>query len=169
VGGIGIAVAVVTIAVVMLMGGGNGRPQKNAPPPVHADGGVVQVAIDAQPDPLKVKLTIVTDPPNAELSKESEPIGRSPKTIELVKNNKDVLFTAQLDGYEDGKVTINPWEHEDGQTIPLKLKKLPKGTPPRPPRQGAGSGSATPAPHGGNAGGELTGYPGLGSGTVPNR
>jgi serine/threonine-protein kinase len=169
VGGIGIAVGGVMLAVVMLMGGGT-KKQSGVQPPPPGDGGVAQpIALPdapSEPEVAKIKLQIVSDPPGAALYKESEPIGNSPQPIELVMRNKEVMITAVLDGYNDGVVTINPLEHKDGQTIPVRLKKLPKGAPKLPPhRPGAGSGSAVP--HSGNAGGELNGYPGAVGSNVP--
>jgi serine/threonine protein kinase len=181
VGGIGIAVGAVTIAVVMLMGGSPKPPVKNlaAPPPV-ADAGVALVPVPdaaAVPQVEKIKLHIVTDPPHAALYRESEPIGDAPQDIELVMISKEVQITAVLDGYVDGIVHVNPEEHKDKnrRTIPIKLKRLPKGAP-RPIHHlngfPTGSGSAT-VPHGGTAGGEWGGYPGgepgLGSGTLPRK
>jgi eukaryotic-like serine/threonine-protein kinase len=175
VGGIGIAVAAVTLAVVMLMGGGtkaSGNGKGNVPP-APGDAGVHQPAVvpdaAAEPEVEKIKLQIVSDPPGAALYKESEPIGNSPQPIELVMRNKEVVITAVMDGFNDGVVTINPLEHKDGQTIPVRLKKLPKGAPKLPPHHpGAGSGSAATV-HSGNAGGEWTGYPGAVGSNVPKQ
>ena len=108
----------------------------------------------------KIKLHIVTDPPHAAIFRESEPVGTSPLDLDLVKNNKEVHVSAQLDGFVDGGTDINPLERADGSNVMIKLKKLPKNAPPQIHHvraRGSGSGSAA-VQH--NAGGELTGYPG---------
>ena len=160
VGGIGIAIAVVMLAVVLLMNSGDKHKTQNTktPPVLPADAGI---AIDAVPSVSKITLHIVTDPPGAQIFRESEPMGTSPTPIELVNSNKEVHIRATLDGYEDGETDINPLERSDGATIPMKLKKLPKNAPPQPkhvPQSGSGAGSATKPT--GTAGGELHGYPG---------
>jgi serine/threonine-protein kinase len=174
VGGIGVAIAGVTLAVVYLQGNG-GRSQRKkeknlanvpadaapAPPPI-LDAGVIE------PTFKKITLHIVTDPPGAALERESSPIGNAPKDIVLVARDKEVEITAHIDGYVDASVSVNPEEHSDGETIPLKLKKLPKGAPivPRTPHGGS---ATVPQSHGNNAGGELGGYPGDSSSTIPKK
>jgi hypothetical protein len=166
------------LVVVMLMGGGKppAKQAGNVPPSQTGDAGTMLPAslLDAaaEPEVAKIKLHIVTDPPKASLYKESEPIGASPQDLELVLRNKEVQITAVLDGYNDGVVNVNPLEHKDGQTIQLRLKKLPKGAPKLPPHHpgsGSGAGSGSGTSHTGNAGGELTGYPGAPGSTVPNK
>ena len=160
IGGIGIAIGGVMLIVVLLMGGG--KPKAKDPlgvtPPAKLDAAVVAVTPDAAPPVEKIKLAIVTDPPGADIFRESEPVGKSPLDLELVKTNKEVHIYAQLDGYGDGGTDINPLERDNGSTVHIKLKKLPKNAPPQQHRvPGTGSGSAA-VQH--NAGGELTGYPG---------
>jgi len=159
IGGIGIAIGGVMLAVVLLMGHDNKKKQQ---PAAQKDAGVAAIQIDAAAEPVveKIKLHIVTDPPNATIYRESEPVGNSPLDLELVKNNKEVHVSAQLDGYVDGATDINPLERTDGSNVMIKLKKLPKNAPPQVhhvPAAGTGSGSAT-VQH--NADGELGGYPG---------
>jgi serine/threonine protein kinase len=160
IGGIGIAIGGVMLAVVLLMGHDNKKKQAAAG---QRDAGVTATApIDAAPEPVveKIKLHIVTDPPHAAIYRESEPVGTSPLDLELVKNNKEVHVSAQLDGFIDGGTDINPLERTDGSNVMIKLKKLPKNAPPQihhVPGTGSGAGSAA-VQH--NAGGELTGYPG---------
>jgi len=172
VGGIGVAIAAVTIAVVFLQGNGGRKPQKTvhaqqlAPAPV-ADAGVALAMIDAEPAVRTIKLHVVTDPPHATVYRESELIGASPVDLELVSRDKEIAVTAQLDGYANASVTVNPLEHTDGQTLALSLKPLPKGAKRPPPVVPMHTGSAVPPV--GNAGGELTGYPGAGGGTLPNK
>jgi len=160
IGGIGIAIGGVMLAVVLLMGHDNKKKQQ---PAALKDAGVAVLGVDAAPpEPVveKIKLHIVTDPPNAAIYRESEPVGTSPLDLELVKNNKEVHVSAQLDGYVDGGTDINPLERTDGSNVMIKLKKLPKNAPPQVHHvpAGTGSGSAATVQH--NAGGELSGYPG---------
>jgi serine/threonine-protein kinase len=166
VGGIGIAIGLVMLAVVLLMSSGNtprAKDGKQVVPPVAADAGVAVVTPDAavvEPPVATIKLQIVTTPPGATVYRESELVGQSPVSLELVKSNKNVHITAQLDGYNDASSDINPVERSDGATIQLRLTKLPKNAPQVkhvPP--GAGSGSGSGIHHSGTAGGELTGYP----------
>jgi serine/threonine-protein kinase len=159
IGGIGIAIGGVMLVVVLLMGHDN---KKKQPATAPKDAGIATLSIDAALEPVveKIKLHIVTDPPAAAIYRESEPVGTSPLDLALVKNNKEVHVSAQLDGYVDGGTDINPLERVDGSTVMIKLKKLPKNAPPQihhVPGTGSGSGSGT-VQH--NAGGELTGYPG---------
>jgi serine/threonine-protein kinase len=173
VGGIGVAIASVTLAVVYLQGNGGPSQRKKehnlanvpvdaapAPPPIDAG--------SIEPTFKKITLHIVTDPPGAALERESSPIGNAPKDIVLVARDKEVEISAHIDGYVDASVSVNPEEHSDGETIPLKLKKLPKGAPivPRTPHGGS---ATVQQPRGNNAGGELSGYPGDSSSTIPKK
>jgi tRNA A-37 threonylcarbamoyl transferase component Bud32 len=162
IGGVGVAIAVVMLAVVMLMASGDKHKAAKANTLLHSaiDGGVAAVPIDAAPivPPVAtIKLHIKTEPPGALIYRESELVGKSPAELELVKSNKEVRITAQLDGFADGELDINPLERKDGQTIPMTLKRLPKNAP-QPKHIVPGTGSA--AQHSGTAGGELNGYPG---------
>jgi serine/threonine-protein kinase len=159
IGGIGIAIGGVMLAVVLLMGHDNKKKQATAAPKDAA--ALATVPIDAPPEPIveKIKLHIVTDPPHAAIFRESEPVGTSPLDLDLVKNNKEVHVSAQLDGFIDGGTDINPLERVNGSNVMIKLKKLPKNAPQTHhviPSSGSGVGSGTVH----NAGGELTGYPG---------
>ena len=159
IGGIGIAIAVVMLAVVMLMNSGDKHKAGAAARPADA-----AITVDSAP-PIDavgtITLHIETEPPGAQIFRESELMGNSPHDLILVNSSKEVRISAQLDGYEIGEIQINPLERKDGQTIPMKLKKLPKNAPPQKhiiPTAGSGAGSATQPT--GTAGGELHGYPG---------
>jgi hypothetical protein len=162
IGGIGIAISVVMLAVVLLMNSGDKHKAKQPGlAPALADAGPV---VDAAP-PIDavgtITLHIETEPPGAQIFRESELVGNSPHDLVLVNSSKEVKISAQLDGYEIGEIQINPLERKDGQTIPMKLKKLPKNAPPQKriiPAAGSGAGSSTQPT--GTAGGELHGYPG---------
>ncbi|MEO8551080.1 MAG: serine/threonine-protein kinase, partial [Kofleriaceae bacterium] len=161
IGGIGIAIGAVMLVVVLLMGGGKPKAPKGqggTVPVTPGDAAVALVPPDAPPPVEKIKLHIETDPPGADIFRESEPVGKSPLDLELVKTNKEVHVSAQLEGWADGGTDINPLERENGSVVKMKLKKLPKNAPPQQHHvTGTGSGSGA-VQH--NAGGELTGYPG---------
>ena len=164
IGGVGVAIAVVMLAVVMLMNSGDKHKaaKNNTPLPPVADAGAATIPLDAAapvPQIATIKLHIKSDPPGASIYRESELVGKSPVDLELVKSNKEVRITAQLDGFADGELDINPLERNDGQTIPMTLKKLPKNAP-QPKHIVPGTGSGSAAQHSGTAGGELNGYPG---------
>jgi serine/threonine protein kinase len=161
VAGIGVAIAGVTLAVVFLQGNGGPTKRKlDQHNKLNPDAAVASVPVDAapaEPEYKKITLHIVTDPPGAALERESSPLGNAPQPVIFAVRNKEVEITAHLDGYADASLSINPVEHEDGERIPLKLKKLPKGAVPV-PRLPPHNGSAATVPSN-NANGELTGYP----------
>ena len=171
VGGVGVAIAGVTIAVVLLMSSGGTKPLRAAKAPRTDASVAVVVTPDAAPiEPAikKIKLRIESDPPNAAIFKESEPIGNAPADLELVLKDKEVRITAQLAGYDDGSLMINPEEYRDGQSIPIKLKKPVKGLPPRTTKikvGGPGNGSAEHS----HAGGDFNGYPGDDGSSIPKK
>ena len=188
VGGIGIAIAAVTLAVVFLQSKNEKKlkqevEQQKQQLTATADAGVAAPhTLDAgpsEPPAAMITLHIVTDPPGAAIERDSSPAGNAPHDLQLVKRDKEVEITAQLDGYADATYALNPMEHADGETIKLKLKKLPKGAP-RPiphggvPANGGTGATGSGAPHAGTAGGELSGYPAAAgspstnSGTVPH-
>jgi len=166
IGGAGVVAAAVAIVVMVLMGGKQDkRSVKAVTPPAVIDAGLAAGATTpdappAEPAVETIKLRIVTDPPSAEVYREDEYIGKSPTAaIPFAKTNKEVKITAQLAGYDDATVTINPLERTDGSDVSLKLKKAKAGERKttkitgRPAGQGSGSGgSAQPSNH---TGGEL--------------
>jgi hypothetical protein len=95
----------------------------------------------AEPAVATIKLKVVTIPKGAQVYRESEPLDSD--TLVLVRNDKEVKLTAQLPGYDDAELTVNPLERDDGRPITLVLKKS-KGerkTTKIKPAAGAGSGS----------------------------
>jgi serine/threonine-protein kinase len=165
IGGAGIAVAVVTVVVTMLMGSkAKKRAQTQQTPAVAIDAGVqVQAAppdaaVPVEPMVAKIKLTIVTDPPGADLYRESEPVGKAPATLELAKNNDVVTVYAELPGGLAGTAKINPMDRHDGQKIMIKLRKQSGSSPivrPKQPPKNNGTGSATQQGNPNATGGEL--------------
>ena len=86
-------------------------------------------ATDASPAVETIKLTIVTDPPGATSIASPSASETSPPVVEFVKNNKEVKVTAQLAGYDDATLMINPLERRRRQAdVTIKLKPL-KGPP----------------------------------------
>ncbi len=177
VGGIGIAVGGAAIVVTLLMGSKAKKEINEA----HQGGALVGdagVTITAQPDAAfapeptvaKITLQVVTEPPNAIIYRESERIGKAPSKLVFVKNNKEVKITAQLDGYDDATLMINPEERVDGGVVTLTLKKPVKGPPKttkmKPAGQGSGAGSSAPVNH---TGGELSTNPFESGGTVQKK
>ena len=170
--GIGIAVGGAAIAVMLLMGSKTKQQAKQQQNVVATiDAGVAtpppQGSGSAAPAVETIKLRIVTDPPNAQLFRDSEPLGASPVDLELVKTNKEVKITAQLDGYDDATTLVNPYERKSGE-IKLKMKKPAKGSPKTTKMNPKGSGpqGSTPSSH---TAGELGNNPFTGSGTVPKK
>ncbi|MBV8760481.1 MAG: serine/threonine protein kinase [Deltaproteobacteria bacterium] len=157
VGGIGILVAAVTIFVVMMNGGPPKKKQQaQVMPPVVVDAAVAPPpAIDAAPEPtLKtLKIHIVTEPPGGDVFKESEPLGKAPQDLVLVKKDKDVKISATLAGGYYGDVTINPVEESgDTKTLTLRLRKQASTVYIKAPKQGSGAGSAAPTSNQGELG-----------------
>jgi serine/threonine-protein kinase len=175
VGGIGVAVGGAAIVVMLLMGSEakKANDQQQQQVALTADAGVtIAASADAavaEPAVAKIKLRIVTDPPNAVIYRESERIGKAPTELLFVKSDKEVKITAQLDGYDDATLMINPEERTDGADVTLTLKKPVKG-PPKTTKikatgANAGSGSG-PANH---TGGELSTNPFQSGGTVQKK
>ena len=175
IGGIGIAVGGAAIVVMLLMGSKQKKEQQRQDDrigetgsqtdrgtiaPLTIDAGVAEPAIET------IKVRIVTDPPGAEVYRESELIGKAPTVIPFVKNNKEVTITAQLPGYDDAKIVVNPLERIDGQDLKLKLKKPVKGPPKTTKIKPDGDGPVVPKNH---TGGELGTNPFATGGTVQKK
>jgi hypothetical protein len=173
IGGAGIAVAVVTVVVTMLMGSKAKKRAAMQTPAVAIDAGVPvpaatpDAAVPVEPMVAKIKLTIVTDPPGADIYRESEPVGKAPVKLELAKNNDVVTIYAELPGGLAGTAKINPMDRTDGQKITIKLRKQSGASTivrPKQPPKGNGAGSATQQGTPNATGGELGPNP---FGTVP--
>jgi len=166
-----VIVAALFAVVKMLMGG----PPPKQPPAAVPDAQVahqppVDAAPPAPPDAPSydiVEMQIVSDPPGATVFMDGvKQKGVTPMKVRAVKNNKDIKFIAQKDGYNDWSFDYNPVVYEKGEPIMIRLQKPPKGTPiqHKPITPGAGTGS-----DGHSKSGEFGGNPFLGSGTVPKR
>ena len=170
--GVSMLITAIVISVVA-MNGGESAKKVVTPTIASADAGVLAGTLDAasfEPVVATVKLTITSDPPHAEIFRDSESVGKAPVELPFVLTNKEIVITAQLPGYDEASTSINPIERKDGSKIvPIHLKK-PKQGPPKitkmkPAGQGTGS-SADPASH---TNGELGTNPFLGSGNVPRK
>jgi serine/threonine protein kinase len=170
--GISLAVAGAAVVIMFLMGG-KAKPAKQAQV-AAVDAGAQAARPEGSASPPTtpppvvetIKLHIITTPPNAIVWRDSEQVGPSPTDIELVKTNKDVKITAQLDGYDDATTIVNPFERTSGD-IKLKLNKAHGPAKPKVPPKGLGTGTGTgPVNH---TGGELSPNPYAGSGTVPKK
>jgi serine/threonine-protein kinase len=177
--GLAIVLAAVVFSVTRLAGS-SGKTQKTGsgsanvvtPPPPPADAPLAVLAPDA-PLTEYVEVRIESVPAGASVQLENGINGVTPLTIKLVKQNNKVAGTISADGYNDRAIGINPLELPDDHTVSYTLIKPPKGTPiqrVKPPEKkdpGAGSGATTP-PHD-KTGGDLSGDPYAGSGTVPKK
>jgi len=179
VGGISVIVAAIAVTVKTMMGGAD----KPVAKPVADAGAAAVIADVAAPPPptpdafvekLKyVEMRIVTIPPGATLLQEGVVVTGSngesvtPMTIRVLEQNDKIEFIAQLDGYNEVKFKKNPLEYDAKVPIEVKLEKPRQGPPIRNtvPKQKEGSGSGSTTPN--HTGGDLGGYPGAGSGTVP--
>jgi len=166
------------VTVKVMMGG----PSK--PVVKDADAGATVATADAiatapPPDAEELKYTeieIRTVPPGATVLVDGAPGNGvddhtrvTPMKVKVLDRNKDIQFTLQLDGYDEYSFQKNPKEYDPKVPINITLKKPKQGAPIRHvvPRQGSGSdGSGTPH---NPTGGDLGGYPGAGSGTVPKK
>jgi serine/threonine protein kinase len=169
--GISMLITAIVISVVAMNSGGNAK-KVVTPPVTQIDGGVVATAPDAAlVEPIKtVTFTITSDPPNAEIYRDSERVGIAPVDVPFVLKDKEIVITAQLAGYDEATTSVNPIERASGSKIVQLHLKRPKQGPPkitkmRPAGQGSGS-SAQPANH---TNGELGNNPFLGSGNVPKK
>ena len=127
-----IATVVIAIVVVVTQTMGHSQPK---PPPLGSNVAVVPTPADAAPviavdapDPL-MEVTIVSDPPNAEIFKEGVSKGFSPLVVRVVKDH-DAQYSAQLPGFDDKQFGFNPLELDDTHTVKVTLKKPPKGIAP---------------------------------------
>ena len=167
--GIAVIVAAIAVTVKMMMGG----PKPVAASAVDAsvatspDAGMV-AQVDAAPEVTEmIDLKIITVPPHAKIFQDNvEVLGKTtPMTLQVVKKNKEIAFSAQLDGYDELPFTVNPLERKEKGPIKVTLRKAKKGTGTRIDRTKTGPGSGSGTQGGSRTGGEMSGYPG--GGIVP--
>ncbi len=181
--GIAVVVAAVIFSVTQIVGSaksktknpdGSGSAVIVTPLPI--DAGVAAIVIDAAPVPETqfLNVQIRTIPPGATIYLDGLAKGDpTPTTIRVVKKEKDIVGFARLEGYNDYEFKFNPLEHDEKDVLQLKLVKPPKGTPvktvkqPEGTKKGSGSGSEDTSRQ--QTGGDLSGDPFKGSGTVPDK
>jgi serine/threonine-protein kinase len=174
--GLAIVVAAVVFSVTRLAGssnkpkGGDGSNGSNVivtPPPITPDAGVAVVVPDAPPAAV-IKFSINTKPAGAEVICDGVPIGTTPTVVKVVEGDNTRECIARKDGFNDYPFKINPLQ-QDTTDMTLPLVRPPKGTAvirQKPPEKNQGSGATVPRD---KTGGEWTGDPYQGSGTVPKK
>jgi serine/threonine protein kinase len=178
VAGIAIVVAAIVFSVTNLMGSSSkpGRGTGSAAvvaPQVPIDAAVIAPPIDGPPIPEAelVEVTFDSTPEGAVVFLDGIEKGTTPFTMKVVKKDKEVKGIGQLAGFDDQQISFNPLELPATKKVSFKLKKPPKGTPavhktiPKVEDKGSGSGDR---PHD-KTGGEFSGNPFAGSGTVPDK
>ncbi len=177
VAGLAIVVAAVVFSVTRLAGssskpkdGSGGSANVAPPPPVTPDAGVAVVAIDAPPA-VVIKFSINTKPVGAQVICDGLPVGTTPTVVKVVEGDNTRECIARKDGFNDYSFKLNPLQ-QDITDMTFPLVKPPKGTavirqkPPEKKGNGDGSGATVPRD---KTGGEWTGDPYAGSGTVPKK
>ena len=173
--GLAIVVAAVVFSVTRLAGSSSKTPKDAGPnvvtpPPVTPDAGVAVVVADAPPAAV-IKFSINTKPVGAEVLCDGLPVGISPTVVKVVEGDNTRECIARKDGFNDYPFKLNPLQ-QDATDMTLTLVKPPKGTavirqkPPDKKDQGAGSATTLQRD---KTGGEFTGDPYQGSGTVPKK
>ena len=174
--GIAVVFAAIVFSVTQLMGSSKPKKRDAGPAPVIvvADAGVAAVVIDAAPAPVDevIEVNFDSTPKGAAVYIDGADSGSvTPFTSKVVVKNKEYTVSGILDGYKEANVTFNPLtvrKTPDGHgIISFKLTKLPKGAPlvVRPKQTDDKSGTPVSPPD--KTGGELSGNPYAGSGTVP--
>jgi len=175
VAGIAVVVAAVVVSVTQLVGSstkakaasGSGSAALVTPPPV-IDAGAAATPADAGvvPDTEVIEVKVTSKPLGATFYLDGTKRGVTPTTIKVVKENKTIRGVAELPGYDDKEFSFNPVEQQD---VEFKLDKPKAGKPVQhkptlksEDKQGGGS----DRPHD-KTGGEMSGNPFAGSGTVP--
>jgi len=176
--GLAIVVAAVVFSVTRLAGSsakakngdGSGSNLVVTPPPLTPDAGVAVVPIDAAPAAV-IKFTIDTKPTGAEVFCDGVPIGNTPTVVKVVEGDNTRECIARKESFNDYPFKLNPLQ-QDVTNMTLTLVKPPKGTAvirqKSPEKKDPGSGATTIVPRD-KTGGEWTGDPYQGSGTVPKK
>jgi len=164
--GIAMIIAAIAVTVKMMMAGPEPKPVVAA----SVDAGVsvpidaaASATVDAPADTEMMDLKIITVPAGARIFQDNvEVLNKiTPMTLQVVKKNKEIAFSAQLDGYDELPFTVNPLERKEKGPIKVTLRKAKRGTGTRIDRGKTGAGSGS----GSRTGGEMGGYPG--GGIVP--
>ncbi len=130
VAGIAVVVSAVVVTVVMMMSGSEtGKEQAAAvPPPIDAGVAVAEPAdaAPARPSVEIAELKLVSTPSGASIYDGDRMVGETPCVYRMEKANRSVELIAELDGYNDAKLTVNPMV-DVGEAIHIRLKKPKKG------------------------------------------
>jgi serine/threonine-protein kinase len=167
VAGLAVVVAAVVVAVVVMLSSKQERPAPIAAaaaidagaravePP---DAGIARPAVDI------AEIELVSTPSGATIYDGDRVVGQTPCFYRMEKANRTVELIAELDGYNDARVTINPVVDTDSQ-IQVRLKKPQKGTKAtklrrdrKPPDQPPAT-DTPPVKPDDTAGGDLSGNP----------
>ncbi len=181
--GIAVVLAATIFSVTQLIGGSKGKGNnpgsgsQDIVAPLAIDAGVVPT-IDAAPEPKAevVMVHIESTPPGAVIFLDGlEQTGVTPLDAEVVKKDKDIKLTGQLDGWKQYELEFNPLTLKQGKdgkfVVSFKLAKAPKGAPTKftrpakPPEAGSGGGTGSGPKD--KTGGELGGDPYGTGGNVP--
>ncbi|MDB4961501.1 MAG: serine/threonine protein kinase [Myxococcales bacterium] len=174
--GIAVVVAAVVFSVTQLLGKtqnkqrnvGDGSGSAVVVAPLVIDAGVAVVTPDAAPAEIEmIDYRFESTPPGVTVFLDGLEKGVTPFSYRVVKKEKDVKITAQLDGFKEYEGLFNPieLEREGKRTISFKLNKAPKGAPPlkRPIPKPDDKTGGKPTD---KTGGEFSGDPYAPSGTV---
>ena len=148
----GAAIVILSLVVIAVMmftdrNGDDGEQQAVVPAPPPVDAAPAAQPVDAMPRPgvEMAQITIKSRPPGATVLRDGNTdVGKTPTTVKLVKENKNVTFVLELEDYDFAEITVNPLE-ADGKTLPVRLKK-PRKRPARryrPARDDKGTNSGT--------------------------
>jgi serine/threonine-protein kinase len=175
VAGIAVVVAAVVVSVTQLVGSstkakaasGTGSAALVTPPAV-IDAGAAASPADAAvvPDTEVIEVKVTSKPLGATFYLDGTKRGVTPTTIKVVKENKTIHGVAELGGYDDKEFSFNPVEQQD---VEFKLDKPKAGKPVQHKptlKTEDPQGSGAERPHD-KTGGEMSGNPFAGSGTVP--
>jgi serine/threonine protein kinase len=143
VGGVAVILIGMIFAVIQLM---KASPSKQQPAlvadaaqvAVTVDASAVAPAIDAEVVTM-YDVTLLSDPPGAEVTINGESKGKTPAKVPFVLMNKEITGTMFLNGYDETAFSFNPLENKTDFVV--KLRKA-KGAPIRLPKQGTGTGSS---------------------------
>jgi len=180
---VAVVIAAVVTTVVMLFGGSAAVKKQTVipvaplPVPVVVDAAPPRVELDAAPEAATMEVTIKTEPPGATIAVDGVDKGPSPVTLPLVVHDHFTEIVVTAPDYEDKKITVNTYVDKD-KLYTIKLKKLPKASPPVPnrnmppanrnvPPANRNGSAGTGAPPSSKTGGELHGNPFKTDGSAP--
>ncbi len=175
--GVAIVVAAVVFSVTKIVGSstkpglGAGRAAEVASPQVSIDAAPAATPVDAPPvaEAELVEVTFDSTPAGAVVFLDGIEKGTTPFSMKVVKKDKEVKGLGQLAGYDDQPISFNPLELPANKKVSFKLRKPPKGTAAvhkmiaKPDDK-----RAADRPHD-KTGGDFSGNPFQGSGTVPDK